>query len=87
MRGKVSRRNFLFSTPMSAPSSLRSFLTPAKMQGADVAVTTAPNIEAMLLTEEQQVQRDTEDLMKALKEANRKHEDLAKKRRDAQVVR
>ena len=72
---------------MSAPSSLRSFLTPAKMQGADAAVTTAPNIEATLLTEEQQVQWDAEDLVKALKEANRKREDLAKKRWDAQVAR
>ena len=40
----------------------------------------------MLLAEEQQVQRDTEDLVKALEEANRKREDLAKKRRDAQVT-
>ena len=87
MRGKVSRHNFLFSTPMSAPSSLRSFLTPAKTQGMDMAVTTAPDIEAMLLAEEQQVQRDAEDLVKALKAANRKREDLAKKRRDAQVAR
>ena len=72
---------------MSAPSSLRSFLTPAKTQGADAAVTTAPDIEVMLLAEEQQVQRDVEDLVKALKEANRKREDLAKKRWDVQVVR
>ena len=72
---------------MSAPSSLRSFLAPAKTQGADTAATTAPNIEAMLLAEEQQVQWDMEDLVKALEEANRKREDLAKKRRDAQVAR
>ena len=87
MQGKVLRRNFLFSTPMSAPSSLRSFMTPAKTQGTDAAVTTAPDIEATLLAEEQQVQQDAEDLVKALEKANRKHEDLAKKRRDAQVAR
>ena len=86
MQVKVSRCNFLFSTPMSAPSSLRSFLTPAKTQGADAAVTTAPNIEATLLAEEQQVQQDAEDLVKALEEANCKREDLAKKRRDTQVA-
>ena len=71
---------------MSAPSSLRSFLAPAKTQGADVGAATAPDIKAMLLAEEQQVKRDTEDLVKALKEANRKHEDLTKKRRDVQVT-
>ena len=62
-------------------------MTPAKTQGTDAALTTAPNIEATLLTEEQQVQWDAEDLVKALKEANRKREDLAKKRWDAQVAR
>ena len=72
---------------MSAPSSLCSFLTPAKTQGTDTAVTTAPNIEATLLAEEQQVQWDAEDLVKALEEANRKREDLTKKRRDVQVAR
>ena len=61
-------------------------MTPAKMQGTDEAVTTAPDIEVMLLAEEQQVQRDGEDLVKALKEANHKCEDLVKKRRDAQVA-
>ena len=75
-----------FSAPMSAPSSLHSFLAPAKTQGADVAATTAPDIEATLLTKEQQVQRDAEDLVKALEEANRKREDLMKKRQDTQVV-
>ena len=64
---------------MSAPSSLCLFITPVKMQGTDVAATTAPNIEATLLAEEQQVQRDADDLVKALEEANRKHEDLTKK--------
>ena len=71
---------------MSAPSSLRSFLAPAKTQGVDVAATTAPDIEATLLAEEQQVQRDAEDLVKALEEANCKHEDLVKKRWDAQAA-
>ena len=61
-------------------------MTPAKTQGTDAAVTTAPDIEATLLAEEQQVQRDAEDLVKALEEANCKREDLAKKRRDAQVA-
>ena len=64
---------------MSAPSSLRSFITPAKTQGMDAAATTAPDIKVTLLAEEQQVQRDADDLMKALKEANHKREDLAKK--------
>ena len=71
---------------MSAPSSLCSFLTPAKTQGVDVAVTTAPDIEATLLAKEQQVQWDAEDLVKALEEANCKREDLAKKRQDVQVT-
>ena len=71
---------------MSAPSSLHSFMTPAKTQGTDAAVTTAPDIEATLLAKEQQVQQDAEDLVKALEEANRKHEDLAKKWWDAQVA-
>ena len=53
----------------------------------DVAATTAPDIEATLLAEEQQVQRDAEDLVKALEEANCKREDLAKKRQDVQVAR
>ena len=87
MRAKVSRCNFLFSAPMSAPSSLRSFLAPVKTQGVDAGAATAPNIEATLLAEEQQVQRDAEDLVKALEEANCKCEDLAKKQRDAQVAR
>ena len=72
---------------MSAPSSLRSFLAPVKTQGADTAATTAPSIEATLLAKEQQVQRDMEDLVKALEEANRKREVLAKKRWDVQVAR
>ena len=72
---------------MSAPSSLRSFLAPVKTQGADTAATTAPSIEATLLAKEQQVQRDMEDLVKALEEANRKREDPTKKRWDTQVAR
>ena len=87
MQVKVSQRNFLFSAPMSAPSSLRLFLAPVKTQGADAAATTAPDIEATLLAKEQQVQQDAEDLVKALEEANHKRKDLAKKRRDAQVAR
>ena len=71
---------------MSAPSSLHSFLAPVKTQGVDTGAATAPDIEATLLSEEQQVEWDAEDLMKALEEANHKHEDLAKKRRDAQVT-
>ena len=62
-------------------------MTPAKTQGADTAVTTAPDIEVTLLAEEQQVQRDADNLVKALEEANRKREDLAKKWRDVQVTR
>ena len=86
VRAKVSWCNFLFSAPMSAPSSLCSFLAPVKTQGADAAATTAPDIEVTLLAEEQQVQWDVEDLVKALEEANHKCEDLTKKRRDAQVA-
>ena len=71
---------------MSAPSSLCSFITPAKTQGTDAAATTAPDIKATLLAEEQQVQWDAEDPMKALEEANRKREDLTKKWQDVQVA-
>ena len=39
-----------------------------------------------MLAEEQQAQRDADDLVRALEEAKRKHEDLANKRRDAQVT-
>ena len=53
----------------------------------DTAATTAPDIEATLLAEEQQVQQDAEDLVKPLEEANHKREDLTKKRQDAQVAR
>ena len=37
--------------------------------------------------EEQQAQRDADDLVRALEEAKHKREDLANKRRDAQVAR
>ena len=86
MQGKVLQRNFLSSTPMSAPSSLRSFITPAKMQGADVAAVTVPDIKATLLAEEQQVQWDTDDLVEALEDMNHKQEELANKRRDVQAA-
>ena len=71
---------------MSAPSSLHSFITPAGMQGADAAAVTAPDIEVTFLAEEQQVQQDADDLVKALEEANHKREDLANKRWDTQVA-
>ena len=87
MRGKVLRCNFLFPSIMSAPLSLRSLVTPAGTQGADTAAVTAPDIEATLLAEEQQAQRDVDDLVKALEEAKCKRKDLANKRRDAQVAR
>ena len=87
MRGKVLRRNFLFPSIMSAPSSLRSLVTPAGTQGTDAATVTVPDIEATLLAEEQQAQRDADDLVKALEEAKHKREDLANKRRDVQVAR
>ena len=83
--GKFYGVNFISST-MSAPSSLCSFVTPVTMQGVDAVAVTAPDIEVMLLAEEQQVQRDVDDLVKALEEANRKREDLANKRWDAQVA-
>ena len=71
---------------MSAPSPLPSSITPAGMQGVDPAAVTAPDIEVTLLAEEQQAQRDTDDLMKALEEVKRKCKDLANKRRDTQVA-
>ena len=40
----------------------------------------------MLLAEEQQAQQDTDDLVKALEEANYKCEELVNKRRDAQAT-
>ena len=72
---------------MSPPSSLCSFITLANMQGMNTAAVTTPNIETTLLTEEQQAQWDTNDLVKVLKEANRKLEELANKRRDMQATR
>ena len=72
---------------MSAPSPLPLSIIPAGMQGADAAAVTAPDIEASLLAEEQQAQRDADDLVRALEEAKRKREDLANKRRDMQVAR
>ena len=45
----------------------------------DAAAVTAPDIEATLLTEEQQAQRDADDLVRALEEAKRKRKDLANK--------
>ena len=72
---------------MSAPSPLPTSITPAGTQGADAAAVTAPDIEATLLAEEQQAQRDADDLVKALKEAKCKREDLANKRPDPQVAR
>ena len=71
---------------MSAPSSLCSFITPAKMQGTDAAAVTTPDIEVTLLAEEQQVQWDANDLVKALEEVNRKCEDFVNKRWDMQAA-
>ena len=71
---------------MSPPSSLCSFIALANMQGTIAAAVTAPDLENMLLTEEQQVQRDADDLVKALEEANCKHADLANKCWDAQAA-
>ena len=71
---------------MSAPSSLQAFVA-TRTQGADAAAVTAPDIEASLLAEEQQAQRNADDLVKALEEAKRKRDDLATKRRDAQAAR
>ena len=45
-----------------------------------------PNIETTLRTEEEQAQQDTDALMKALEEANRKHKELVSKRHDAQAA-
>ena len=71
---------------MSPPSSLRSFIALANMQGTIAAAVTAPDLENMLLTEEQQVQRDADDLVKALKEANHKCTDLMNKCQEAQAA-
>ena len=72
---------------MSPPLSLCSFITLANTQGANAAVVTVPDIKMMLLTEEQQAQRDADDLVKVLKEANCKREELANKRWDMQAAR
>ena len=45
---------------------------------------TMPDIKTALLAEEQQAQWDTNNLVKALEEANHKHEELANKRRESQ---
>ena len=71
---------------MSAPSSLCSFITPAKTQGVDAAAVTVPNIEATLLTEEQQAQQDADDLVKVLEDTNCKQAELVNKQRDTQVT-
>ena len=57
---------------MSAPSSLHCFMTPTNTQGMNVAAVTAPNIETMLLTEEEQAQWDSNDLVKVLEDTNHK---------------
>ena len=85
--GKFYGITSCFPTTMSAPSPLPSSITPAGTQGADATAVTVPDIEATLLAEEQQAQRDTDDLVKALEEAKHKHEDIANKRRDTQVAR
>ena len=84
--GKFYGVTSCLSSTMSTPSSLHAFIAP-ETQGADAAAATAPDIEVTLLAEEQQAQRDTDDLVKALEEANRKRDDLVNKRRDAQVAR
>ena len=71
---------------MSGPSSLRSFMAPVNTQGENTAVGTTPNIEMTLLAKEQQAWQDANDLVKALEEANCKHEELVNKRRDAQAA-
>ena len=70
-----------------SPSSLHSFMAPINMQCMNMAVGTVLDVEMTLLTEEQQVQQDTDNLVKALKEANHKHEELANKRQDTQAAR
>ena len=71
---------------MSAPSSLCSCMTPANTQDVNMAAVTMPDIEMTLLTEEEQAQQDADALIKALEEANHKHEELAGKRCDAQAA-
>ena len=61
-------------------------MAPAGMQGVNVAAVTAPDIKTALLTEEEQAQWDADALVKALEEANHKHEELANKRHDAQAT-
>ena len=72
---------------MSAPPSLRSFITLANTQGMDMAAITTPDIEATLLAKEQQAQRDADDdLVKVLEEVNCKCEDFANQRWDMQAA-
>ena len=52
----------------------------------DAAAVTAPEIKVTLLTEEQQVQRDADNLVKVLEDMNCKCEDLVNKRQDAQAA-
>ena len=54
--------------------------------GTNAAAVAAPDIETTLLTEEEQAQQDANALVKVLKEANRKCEELAGKRHDAQAA-
>ena len=51
-----------------------------------MAVVTVPNVEIALLAKEEQAQQDANSLVKALKEANHKHDELANKRHDTQAA-
>ena len=61
-------------------------MAPAGMQGANAAAVTVPDNEVVLLTAEEQAQRDADTLVQVLKEANRKCDKLATKRCDAQTA-
>ena len=83
---EVLPHKLFVSASMSALSSLRSFMAPAGMQGVNAAAVTTPNIETALLTEEEQAQWDTDALVKALEEANRKRDELVNKRHNTQAA-
>ena len=61
-------------------------MAPSGTQDVNAAAITAPNIETALITKEEQAQWDTDALVKALEEANCRHDELVVKHRDTQAA-
>ena len=61
-------------------------MAPAGTQDTNAAAIATPDDERVLLTEEEQAQRDANILRQAHEEADCKHNELAKKQHDAQAA-